>query len=221
MEYLSPTERGLRRRRRLVRVAIVAALALILTLLDRPLLFLLIDQDRSVEGNDWYRMLRIAGYLGTWLIVGAAFVLIDAAWRRGSLIFLAAVLSGLAAEILKLVVVRERPVDGSEIQNDGWYTFRPPFSGFADGGNLGFPSSHTAVAFGGLCMLALLFPRAKYLFVAVAIGTGITRMLTGAHFATDVLGGAICGWLIAGRLARWADIKPPGSGPVRFDGRLG
>ncbi len=152
--------------------------------------------DRSFESEDWYTSLRNIGFVGTWGVAALAFLLLDRNWARALPVFLAPLLSGVAAELLKLVFTRERPVSDAIIQPGG-YHFRFPFSGFIDGQNLGLPSSHTAVAFGGCCMLACFLPKLRPLLLLLAIGCGYSRMITGAHFASDVFLGALVGWAIA------------------------
>lgn len=197
-------------------VAIVAGLVVLLPL--DPLVYRLIDPSsesrRRLEQEDWYWLLRIVGTYWTWVVVGAGLMCLDVAprgarsarrpaWRRGAFVLAAAAAAGLGAELLKLVVSRERPA----ILRDDVLTYQGPvfrglFSGFADGSNLGFPSSHAATAFGGAFALAILFPPLAPLALALAAGCGLTRLLTGAHFATDVYGGIVLGFAAAWGLAR-------------------
>ena len=197
MTYRSPIEKKRRRIARLCTTAIILAGFIILTLLDFPLLHLFyMGDERTVENHDWYRMLRVVGYLGTWAVVGILFILHDRNRHRGAAVFLSALTAGALAELLKLIIGRERPVDGNQLQ-EGFYHFRPFLSGFTDGSNLGLPSSHAATAFGGCLMLAALLPNTRRFLILLALGCGITRMLTGAHFATDVYTGAILGYLVS------------------------
>jgi len=160
--------------------------------------------DRSFESDDWYTFLRNIGFVGTWVVLGIAFLLVDRKWTRALPVILSPILAGAAAEVLKLIFTRERPVSDAIIQ-DGGYHFRFPFSGFLDGHNLGLPSSHTAVAFGGVCMLGYFLPRARPLLILLALGCGYSRMITGAHFASDVFLGAVVGYAIA----RWIGSSVP------------
>ncbi|MGV6815308.1 MAG: phosphatase PAP2 family protein [Phycisphaerales bacterium] len=193
--YRSPSEKKRRRHARARTLAIIIVGFVIFTLLDFPLLHLLyLGQDRWVEHQDWYRFLRILGFVGTWLAVAIVFILHDRNRHRGAAILLATITAGSIAELLKLVFARERPVDHGIIQS-GLYHWRPLFSGFTDGSNLGLPSSHAAVAFAGCLMLAAFIPNTKRFLILLAIGCAITRMLTGAHFASDVYLGAIIGIL--------------------------
>jgi len=62
-------------------------------------------------------------------------------------------------------------------------------------------SSHTAVAFGAAAMLARLFPGARIVWYGVAAGCALTRVASGAHFMSDVVVGALLGWLAAWMLS--------------------
>lgn len=204
-----------RRRHAIAALAALLGLA-VLAPLDGPLYHAIgptLDSRRALEEQDWYWLLRITGTYWTWLVIAAAFICLDAlprgprpsrpAWARGALVALAAAAAGIAAELLKLVIARERPatiVDGA-LRYQG-NVFRGPFAGFLDGSNLGFPSSHAATAFGGAFALAMLVPPLAPLALALAAGCAITRMLTGAHFATDVFGGMVLGYAAARAAAR-------------------
>lgn len=158
----------------------------------------------SFDGeSDWYRLLRVMGYVPTWLLVGLVLVLFDRSgrerlepplcdlWTRGVLLWLSVLSAGAIAELLKLVIRRERPL------GEPSYDFRPFLDQTFSTSGLGMPSSHTAVAFGGLVMLGLLHPPARWLFVLIAMGCAFTRVLAGAHFVSDVALGAVVGALCA------------------------
>ncbi|MCA9276200.1 MAG: phosphatase PAP2 family protein [Phycisphaerales bacterium] len=209
MRYLTPRERKRRRVQRLRLAGLILAGFVVFTLLDFPLLHLLYQDDwLRVQNHDWYRLLRIMGYLGTWLLVCLVYIAHDRHQHRGLAVLLSAGLAGLLAELLKLVIARERPVHDGIIQ-PGLYHFRGLFSGFENGSNLGLPSSHAAVAFGGCLMLACFLPRARTLLFLLALGCGITRMLTGAHFATDVYVGALLGWACSRLFCSFAGVHVP------------
>jgi membrane-associated phospholipid phosphatase len=161
--------------------------------------------DARVYERDWGRLLRVMGFMGTWAAFAIAVGLVDGGARpplarpkrRAWLLFLAPGLSGLAAEVLKIVIRRERPA-----LHDGLYGFRSWADRPLHGGGLAFPSSHTAVAFGGAAMLAILFPRARWVGYVLAAGCGYTRIAARAHFLSDVVLAAGIGWLVAWGLAR-------------------
>jgi undecaprenyl-diphosphatase len=99
---------------------------------------------------------------------------------------------GLLAEVLKLVIRRERPGP-----HDGEWVFRAfldnPWSTKA----LGLPSSHAMTAFAGAAMASYLFPRTAPVWIAWAVACAWTRVAVQAHFLSDVALAAIAGWLVA------------------------
>lgn len=189
--------------RPMMKGVVVTAVALVVaTLIDRWAY----DTVRlaGVLDEDWGRLLRVMGFMGTWFALALAVGLHDAGAepplprprRRAWLLFLSPGFAGLAAEVLKIVIRRERPA-----LNDGDYGFRPWSERPLSGGGLAFPSSHTAVAFGGAAMLAILFPRARWVGYVLAAGCALTRILAGAHFVSDTVLAAGLGWLTAQALA--------------------
>ncbi|MBX3131987.1 MAG: phosphatase PAP2 family protein [Gemmatimonadaceae bacterium] len=160
----------------------------------------------GVYDKDLGKLLRVMGFAGTWLFLALAVGLQHdgseaartIARRRGWLIFWAPVLSGALAEVLKIVVRRQRPG-----LNDGAYGFRPWDERTWSGAGLAFPSSHAAVAFGGAFILARLFPRARWVVIVLALGCGVTRIVARAHFVSDVVFAAGLGWLVSWWLWRY------------------
>ena len=83
--------------------------------------------DPRVYDRDWGRLLRVMGFLGTWLALAVAIALQEGAeparrvraQRRASLLFWSAALGGIVAEVGKLTIRRERPEP-----NDGVHAFR-------------------------------------------------------------------------------------------------
>lgn len=182
----SPRDRA-RCRRCALWWGLAASLVLLaLTLLDRAIWrALLVDNVPSLITKEWYQVLRQFGYAPVWLILGVALILNDrhsrgglAAWHRGLMVIAAAALSGLFAEFCKETVRRARPL------SSGLYTFDWGASA-AFNFPPGFVTSHGATAFGGAIMLGWFFPGARWLLLALACGTSLSRLLVGAHFATD------------------------------------
>jgi membrane-associated phospholipid phosphatase len=159
----------------------------------------------DVYGRDWGRMLRIAGFLPTWAVVSVALVLCAPVsglapnirrWRA-FLPLIAASVGGIVAEVLKLLLRRERPE-----AHAGAYVFRSWSNQPLSTGGLALPSSHALVAFAAAAMLARLYPRARWLWYALAAGCALTRVLARAHFLSDVTLAAIIGWAVAALLWR-------------------
>jgi len=170
--------------------------------------------------SDWHRLLRILGYVPTWLVAATALLCHDWGKRhvigiqnaisRGTLLIFSVIASGLLAELLKLTMRRERPG-----VHDGLYAFRPLFENTFSSSNLGLPSSHTAVAFGGLLMLARFWPRAGWICWLFAAGCGASRVLAGAHWVSDVVFAGIVVWPVVSSLMWWhqREVKRQGRVP--------
>ena len=194
-------------RPRLLRFALASAAAIVLAhLVDRWAFAHLADA--GLGGSDLGRMLRVMGFLPLWATAGLALVLHDwplraergtrAALARGILLLLGAGLGGLAAELLKLVFRRERPR-----AHAGEYVFRAWTERPLSTGGLALPSSHALVAWGAAGVLAHLFPRARWVWYALAAGCSWARVAAGAHFASDVVVSAVVGLLVGEGLWRW------------------
>jgi membrane-associated phospholipid phosphatase len=196
--------------------ALASAAALLLAhLVDRWAFVHLADP--GLAGEDLGRMLRVMGFLPLWATAAVALALHDwplraergtrAALSRGLLLLLGAGLGGLAAELLKLVFRRERPR-----AHAGEYVFRAwterPFST----GGLALPSSHALVAWGAAAVLAHLFPRARWVWYALAAGCSWSRVAAGAHFVSDVALSAVVGLLVGEGLWRW-HLRRSADGP--------
>ncbi len=164
----------------------------------------------DAANEDWARLLRIAGYVPTWLCVAAAFALIDRRapgdpfpfplrdrWSRAASLTLAIILAGLLAEGIKLIVRRERPS-----LPDAAYHFRAFTDAPWSTSGLGMPSSHTAIAFAAATILARVHPRAAPILFLIALGCALTRILARAHYTSDTAVGALVG-IAAGSIA-WA-----------------
>ena len=156
----------------------------------------------ELERYDWGRLLRVMGTLYVWVPLALALWL-EARHREparaGSawLLAIAPAIAGLLAELLKLLIRRERPN-----LHAGEYFYRSFGERTFDSHDLGFPSSHVAVAFGGATIVARRYPRAGWVAYLLAAGCGITRLATQAHFLSDVVGGALVGWAVATMLTR-------------------
>ncbi len=200
MNYLSPHERSLRRRRALWITLLLTLALLIFTILDKPLWkLLLLDPQKSLEQKDWWQLLRQFGSLILWMIVASLYIIHDhsrrrpGAWHRGLMIFLAAAIAGGLAEALKGIVGRARPLTSGEYQFK-WLEPHLHLPG-------GLASSHTAVAFGGAIMLSWFMPAWRIPLMLLAFLCAMTRIVVGAHFVTDVYVAILLAWLTC--IALW------------------
>ena len=162
----------------------------------------------GVYDRGWARLLRPLGYLPLWLLVGYALYrnTTTTAGRRHAILLAAApTLSGALGEILKLLIRRERPG-----LHHGLYVFRS----FADrpfaSAGFGMPSGDAIVAFAAGAILARIWPRTRLLWYALAGACAIARVLSRAHFLSDVTVAGFLGWAVADVLwRRFAVVQEP------------
>lgn len=136
---------------------------------------------------------------GVVLIAGTLAVL-DPERRRWApgLCLAAAIGGGIGANILKLFVGRTRPrnLDFAAITgvSDTFVRWWP----FGSGGSAlqSFPSAHTATAAGLAVALAALYPTGRSWFTALAVLVAIHRVESSAHYPSDVMAGALVGWIV-------------------------
>lgn len=150
----------------------------------------------DVYDRDWGRALRSMGYWPLWIALSLALWLVDRARgrsvQRAAILAGAVTLAGVSDEVLKLLVRRDRPG-----VLDGAYAFRSWSDRPFDSSGFGMPSSHAIIAFAAAAALTELFPAAAIVWYTLAVGCAVTRVLSGAHFVSDVLVGALLGILIA------------------------
>lgn len=178
-------------------IVVAVIVLLVATFLDAPIARAMARHPFGYS-FDLYTLLRLAGYLPLWAIVSLAFAAIDApngwraVWARGGVLFLAVTIGGALAEVLKMLVRRQRP--SADLTG---YVFRPWHESPFSSGGLGWPSSHTAVAFAAVFVLCRLHPRATPVWLLIGIGCAFSRLTNNLHFLSDVAGGAMVGYIAA------------------------
>ena len=58
-----------------------------------------------------------------------------------------------------------------------------------------FPSGHTATIFSFIFCLIFLFPKIKNILITIAIVIASTRVIVGAHYVSDIFGGALVAYI--------------------------
>jgi len=106
---------------------------------------------------------------------------------RVGFLFTAIAVPGLFDTIVKRMIGRARPLVGGQIDP---FVFAP-FIWRADYASL--PSGHATTAFSVLAAFGCLWPRARTALLLYALLIAISRIVVTAHFASDVIAGAIVG----------------------------
>ncbi len=126
------------------------------------------------------------GTTTTPLLLAGLFLLKDATRPVGFLLAAAHYCTLIPVLLIKNAVARPRPYQTySNITNGG-----PALKDYS------FPSGHTTSAFTTATVLAHFVPAGSLVFYGVAALVGLTRMILGVHYPTDVLIGSLIGTFI-------------------------
>lgn len=159
----------------------------------------------GVYDRDLGRMFRTVGYLPIWLLLALGLWLTTHDGRRALLLALVPTAGGLLAEVLKIVLRRERPG-----LHNGAYVFRPFSDHLIATKDIGLPSSHALVAFSAAWLLCRCYPRGWPVWLLLAAGCAITRVQAQAHFLSDVTVAAVAGYLLVAWVwSRWGAARAP------------
>jgi len=103
--------------------------------------------------------------------------------------FLAMVVTGVLTQIIKHALGRPRP-NYSIIENNLEFDFFSLNSSFHS-----FPSGHTSTIFVVALCFSLLLPKIRYFFIFFASIIAFSRVVVGAHFFTDIVGGIVVAYI--------------------------
>jgi membrane-associated phospholipid phosphatase len=141
------------------------------------------------------------------LIVGVA-ALDPTLWRRATgpwwlpsaslMRFLGATYAGgVIVNLLKVTIIRMRPraINLASVDSafDTFGQAAATAAGATGSDLMSFPSGHSAVAAGFAAAMASRYPHATWFFSAVALGAIAQRLVSSAHYPSDVLCGAAIG----------------------------
>ncbi|MEP6608437.1 MAG: phosphatase PAP2 family protein, partial [Burkholderiaceae bacterium] len=143
-------------------------------------------------------------------IIGTAagiIALLSPIWRRhpglGPAIVLSAVICTLIVQLFKRLTELSRPL--AVLGSDAVHVIGIPLYGRA------FPSGHSAAAFAAAAVLIASGVAGRRSSVLLLIGAtliALSRIVTGAHWPSDVFGGAAVGWL-CGLAGYWIASRLP------------
>lgn len=132
-------------------------------------------------------------------------------------VFIGTGLPGLVANLLKRAFGRARP---EFFVDSGRFEFQHFLN---DWSFQSFPSGHATTAIATAFVVGFMLPRYFRLILLIAVMTGLSRIVTGQHYTTDVLAGFVVGMLGAYAMRnffarrRWLFAFRP-DGTVRFRG---
>lgn len=135
-------------------------------------------------------------------VVGVVLCLFKKTRKVGMTLFLAIIIGTLITNvIMKPFVLRPRPFQ-SLADNPEYWQWYTNAGAHAESFYKSFPSGHTTGAFeiGTALFLAISNKKIKWIFPVYSVLIGCSRLYLMVHYATDVIGGMICG-ITAGIIA--------------------
>lgn len=168
--------------------------------IDIPVALYCKKLDRSV--TDFFGIITELG-ISTWYLVGffALFLIFIFSRQkiyahRALFLFSSMAVSGVVANIIKVIIGRSRP---EMLFEKGLYGVN--FFNYTHG-LTSFPSGHTATTFSLALALSLIFPRYRILLFCFALAVGASRVIITSHYLSDAVGGAYVGMMIVFFLRR-------------------
>ncbi len=164
--------------------------------------------------NHLWRWLRDMGEPTTTVILLVVVGLYDRRRWFGSVILLVSTTGASGtSELIRCVTGRLRP--NGEISHEPKVintgeSFFHFLGGFTHHRDLSFPSGHSTLAFATAATLCYFSPRGRWLFITLAAGCALTRVVMQAHFFGDVIMGSAVGWTLGWLITVQMDrpVKP-------------
>lgn len=148
----------------------------------------------------FWRVLRDLGEpVMTALIVAVVWIYDRRRWKAAVVLVAAAAGTGAISWLIRALGGRYRPINIDGVNQ--WHLFR----GFWETQDLSWPSGHATLAFATAAALTYLSPRGRGLFISVAAGCAVARVVMQAHFYSDVIFGAALGWTFGWLIAQFTD----------------
>lgn len=176
-------------------------------LIDRPIAAAVHSQNlgSAIRSSPIAKVIKWPGDFRFTLALAAIIVAADRKrWPVAPALVLAGILAGLSYTLVKWSVGRTRPFprNAPQIPPFEFHPFQLGIEGLWRANNQAFPSGHSCLAFATAGVLSHFFPTARFAFYSAASIVGVERVLEGAHYPADVVGGAIFGMLSA-----WAAVR--------------
>ncbi len=144
---------------------------------------------KTIPVCTYFRFVSRIGDWPLWVGVLVALPLVLGREALGPVVHmsLTAIAGIIIYKILKRMLLRERPF----ASHSDVCLFSQPMDRYS------FPSGHTLQATSFMVMLATFYPTLMWLLLPVAISIALSRVVLGLHYPTDVIAGAIIGFLLA------------------------
>ena len=177
--------------------AVLAFVVISYFFFDVPVALLCKGLDKGV--TDFFGIVTEFG-ISTWYLVGSfgLFLIFSFIHRqkmyasRALFLFVSIAVSGIIANIIKVILGRYRPEMLFEKGLYGLNLLNFSISNFSHE-LTSFPSGHTATTFSFAWTLSLFFPRARILLICFAFLVGASRVIITSHYLSDAVGGAYIG----------------------------
>ena len=206
--------RGAGRRAALLAVVIVVT-GMLIVLADVPVARLIYENTEDTPA--WIESIFDgAGHYGQAFSALLAFLLmlsLDRRRRTAAVILVVAILATAAVTtLLKPIMSRSRPYIYFETGRMWWL-----FKGFVRSDYCSLPSAHTASAFALSAALSRNYPRGARVFFLAAGLCGLSRLIDGQHYVSDVFLGAAIGTWVGNGVYRWRWSARAADGLLRAD----
>jgi len=116
--------------------------------------------------------------------------------------------SGVVSNAAKYIIPRYRPHSLAEASipiQSSWETWGVPWSGsWFEEAVRSFPSGHSATAVALAIALSFIYPRGQWMFAVLAFMACLQRLVSGAHFLSDIIAGSDIAVLVSLGVYRYA-----------------
>lgn len=151
---------------------------------------------RRCVDNDFWIFFEQLGLVWYGILACLFIWVYDPAKRKHILVFVfVSLITGFLVEALKNTIGKIRPAPyfniASPYLNVRWLGV---LKGWTTSAPLAFPSGHATQAFVTATFLALSYPRVRYTLYTVAVLTALSRVLTEAHWLSDIYAGMLLGY---------------------------
>lgn len=193
--------------------AVLAGLGILALSFDSAMMDLIVPENVEWIPGDLARVIRLseifAHGFGISLIAIGIWRLAPMYTRFIPRIVLCAVWPAMCVNLIKVLFGRYRPIRYFDEMSSASFPTRIPESwlGWMPGSDLNslhlvqsFPSAHTATVFGLAIGMSWVFPNGRWMFFTIGVLASMQRMMSYAHWPSDVLFGAALAFLMAGAL---------------------